>query len=149
MSDLSELLTVAHLSWATWAIRSWLLISSERPERFTHSCSFVLSDHSKSLTVAHLIWAKWAKCGNERMNEWAMSKWANSQPWYKPKKGTCRSAPLFRPKSNFLYCSCTVLDLEGRQKGKFSTHPNVQAVLTRKRFFYNTVWNSRVLVVTD
>ena len=68
---------VAHLSWATWAICLRLLISSERPERFAHGRSFVLSDLSESLTVAHLIWAKWA---NERMSKWAMSKWANSQP---------------------------------------------------------------------
>ena len=65
MSDLSKLLTVAHLSWATWAIDSQLLFWHERPERFAHSCSFVLSDLSESLTVAHLIWA--------------MSKWVNSQ----------------------------------------------------------------------
>ena len=57
-----------HLSWATWAICSQLLLSSERPERYAHGRSFVLSDLSKSLTVAHLIWAKWA---NER--------WANER----------------------------------------------------------------------
>ena len=46
MSDLSNLLTVALLSWAlaTWA----------------HRCSFVLNDLSESLTVAHLISAIWA-----------------------------------------------------------------------------------------
>ena len=60
MSDLSESLTVAHLSWATWTIRSALLICLERPERFAHSSSFVLSDLSDLLTVAHLIWVKWA-----------------------------------------------------------------------------------------
>ena len=46
MSDLSESLTVAHLSWATW--------------RFSLSCSFNMSDLRDSLTVAHLSWAIWA-----------------------------------------------------------------------------------------
>ena len=51
MSNLSESLTVAHLSWATWAIRSQSLICLEGPEGFAHSHSFVLSDLSKLLTV--------------------------------------------------------------------------------------------------
>ena len=55
MSTLSESLTVAHLSWAIWAIRTWSLICLERPERFAHSRSFVLNDLSESLTVAHLM----------------------------------------------------------------------------------------------
>ena len=65
--------------WATWANPSRSLISSERPERFAHDRSFVLSDLSESLTVAHLIWAKWAneQMSDERMSEWAMSEWAN------------------------------------------------------------------------
>ena len=68
LSNLSKPLTVAHLSWVTWAICSRSLISSERPERFTHGPSFVLSDLSELLTVAHFIWVKWA---NEGMsNEW-------------------------------------------------------------------------------
>ena len=71
MSDLSESLTVAHMSWATSAIRSWLLISPEWPEGFAHGRSFVMSDLSKSLTVADLIWAKWA---NERMSDERWSK---------------------------------------------------------------------------
>ena len=54
MSDLSKSLTVPHLSWATWAIRSQSLICPERSEQIAHSCSFDLSD---------------------------LSKWANSQPW--------------------------------------------------------------------
>ena len=66
MSDLSDSLTVAHLSWATWAIRSRSLFWHERPERFPRSHSFVLSDLSESLTVAQLIWAIWA---NERMSK--------------------------------------------------------------------------------
>ena len=49
MSDLSKLLTVAHLSWATWAIRSWSLICLEQPEQFAHNRSFVLSDLSELL----------------------------------------------------------------------------------------------------
>ena len=43
MSDLSESLTAAPLSRATWVIRSRLLFWNERPERFTHSGSFVLT----------------------------------------------------------------------------------------------------------
>ena len=43
MSDLSESLTFALLSLATWAIRSRSLF---RPERFAHSRSFDLSDLS-------------------------------------------------------------------------------------------------------
>ena len=60
MSDLIKSLTVTHLSWETWAIRSRLLFWHEQPERFAHSRSFVLSDLSESLTVAHSIWAIWA-----------------------------------------------------------------------------------------
>ena len=59
MSDLSDSLTVAHLSWATWAICSWVLICLEQSKQIAHSRSFDLSEMSK----------------------WAMSKWANSQPW--------------------------------------------------------------------
>ena len=69
LRDLSELLTVTHLSWGTWAICSHLLFSVfwyERPEQFAHSRSFVLTDLSQSLMVAHLIWAIWA---NERMSD--------------------------------------------------------------------------------
>ena len=58
MSDLSKSLTFAHMPWAIWAIRSQSLTCPEWPERFTHGRSFVLSD----------------------LSEWAMSKWANSQP---------------------------------------------------------------------
>ena len=71
----------AHFSWATWAIHSRSLISSEQPERFTHSRSFVLRDLSKSLTVVHLIWAKWANsqlwkipCPSEKMSQNIQSK---------------------------------------------------------------------------
>ena len=53
MSDLSNSLTDAHLSWATWAIRSRTLICLEQSERIAHSRSFDLSE---------------------------MSEWANSQP---------------------------------------------------------------------
>ena len=76
MSSLRESLTVAHLSWATWAIRSLSLFWYEWPERFAHSHSFFLSDLSKSLTVAHLIWAIWA---NEQMSKWANEQWANER----------------------------------------------------------------------
>ena len=58
MSELSESLTVADLSWATWVICSRSLICLEQPERFAHGRLFVLSDLNESFTVAHLIWAK-------------------------------------------------------------------------------------------
>ena len=50
LSDLSKSLTVTHLSWVPWVIRSQSVICPERSER--------------SLTVAHLIWAIWV---NERI----------------------------------------------------------------------------------
>ena len=53
ISDLSNLLMVALLIWATWAICSQSLICPEPSEQITHSRSFDLSD---------------------------LSKWANSQP---------------------------------------------------------------------
>ena len=83
LSDLSELLMVAHLSWVTWEIHTRSLISSEWPEQFAHGRSFVLSDLSELLTVAHLIWAKWA---NERIPSPEVSKYfrsltKNGRPW--------------------------------------------------------------------
>ena len=71
MSDLSNLLTDALLTWATWAIRSQSLFWHERPEWFAHSRSFVLSDLSELLTVAHLIWVIWA---NNQMTDEQMSE---------------------------------------------------------------------------
>ena len=47
MTNLSDLLTVVHFSWFTWAIPSQLLICPEPPEQIAHICSFVLSDLSK------------------------------------------------------------------------------------------------------
>ena len=46
MSNLSESLTVTLLSWATWAIHSWLLFCHEWPEQFAHSRSFFLNNLS-------------------------------------------------------------------------------------------------------
>ena len=74
----------------TWVNRSWSLICLERPDQFAHGRSFPLSD---SLKVAHLSWAIWTNCSqsliwfernerNEWMSKWAMSEWANSQPWF-------------------------------------------------------------------
>ena len=82
VSDLSDLLT-SLIKKREWANRSFfkkqkpyikhtknilkffeqithLLIYHERPERITHSRSFVMSNLSDSLTVALLIWATWA-----------------------------------------------------------------------------------------
>ena len=58
LSILKDSLMVALLSWATWALRSQLLICPERSEWMAHSCSLKLAILSK----------------------WAMSEWANSQP---------------------------------------------------------------------
>ena len=71
MSNLSKTLTVAHLSWVSWAIHSRSLFWYVWPDWLAHSHSFVLSDLSESLTVAHLIWAIWAneRMSNERMSE--------------------------------------------------------------------------------
>ena len=55
MSNLSDSLKVPLLSWATWAIRSQLLICPEWSERIVHSCSL-----------------KWAI-----LSDWAISQWAN------------------------------------------------------------------------
>ena len=57
VSDLSELLMVAHFWWATCAIHSQLLFYHERSEQIAHSCSL-----------------KWV----------ILSKRANSQPWWFP-----------------------------------------------------------------
>ena len=64
LSNLSESLTVSLLSWVTWSIRSQLLICPEWSERIAHSRSFDLSN----------------------LSEWAMSKWANSQPCFRIKR---------------------------------------------------------------
>ena len=48
----------AHLSWATWANRSWSLICLEQSEWIAHSHSFNLSEMSK--------WAN-ERCANERI----------------------------------------------------------------------------------
>ena len=94
LSDLSELLMVAYLSWVTWVICSRSLISSEWPERFTQGRSFPLSDLSNLLMVAHLSWAIWANCSqlliwfeqNERIPSPEVSKYfrsltKNGRPW--------------------------------------------------------------------
>ena len=41
---------IAHFWWATWAICSQSLFSSEQPERIAHGCSFLVSNLSHSLT---------------------------------------------------------------------------------------------------
>ena len=68
-------------------MRDWL-IYHERPEQIAQGRSFDMSDLSNWLTVTHLSWAIWANHSqsliwserSEQMGEWAMSKWANSQP---------------------------------------------------------------------
>ena len=44
MNDLNDSLTVALLTWATWAIRSQSLICPERSELIAHCRSFDLSE---------------------------------------------------------------------------------------------------------
>ena len=51
VNNLSNSLTVAHFWWVTWVNRSRLLIFGEQPERFAHSCSFVISDLSNLLLL--------------------------------------------------------------------------------------------------
>ena len=75
-SKKQDIRSFAHLSWVTWANCSHLLICHERPERFAHSRSFVLSNLSESLTFAHLSWAIWA---HERMCDEQMSKFPTLQ----------------------------------------------------------------------
>ena len=60
MSNLNESLTVAHLSWATWAIRSRSLICIEQSEWIARSHSFDLSEMSE-------------------MSKWANEQWANKR----------------------------------------------------------------------
>ena len=58
VSDLSDLLMIAHFLWAMWANRSWSLIFGERPEGFTQ--------------IAHFCWATCAihsHC-SPKINEW-------------------------------------------------------------------------------
>ena len=89
----------AHFLWATWANRSWSLICLERPERFGHGRSFVLSDLSQSLAVAHLIWAKWA---NERMSEFpALITVDASYPFYPDKIETSHFLQYVKPTSSY------------------------------------------------
>ena len=72
MSDSLKKMSNLLKKMSDWLIRSflvsdlsdsllWSLISSERPERIAHGRSFDLS----------------------KMSKWAMSEWANSQPWLK------------------------------------------------------------------
>ena len=65
LSDLSESLMVAQLSWATWSICSRLLISSEHPERLLIRIErSERIDHSRSFDLSEMI------------------KWVNSHPWF-------------------------------------------------------------------
>ena len=69
--SLSELLTVDHLSWATWAIHSQLLIC---PEQITHSRSFDLSNLSEWANGQIPKPAKKEWC--EQLTQVAHQKWA-------------------------------------------------------------------------
>ena len=86
----------SHFWWATWAIRSWSLISSEGPERIAHGRSFLVSDLNKLLMIAHFLWGTCANgswwlifgegsewiahsCSFDLSEMREMSKWANER----------------------------------------------------------------------
>ena len=76
------------------------LIFGERPERFAHGHSFLVSDLMESLLVAHFWWATWAICShrlflvsnlsnlltsfikNERMSNWLNNFWLKNLKSY-------------------------------------------------------------------
>ena len=58
VSYLSDLLTIAHFLWATWANFSWSLIFGERPERIAH--------------IAHFWWATWANHSHPSPKKWKL-----------------------------------------------------------------------------
>ena len=64
---------VAHLSWATWAIRSQLLICLVRSERIAHRSSFDLSEMSD--------WAKERIPSPAQTTLWGSSCGQDSNPW--------------------------------------------------------------------
>ena len=66
VSDLSNSLMIAHFLWATRANRSWLLIFSERPERFAY--------------IAHFWWATWAIHSHRSLKK---REWANRSFFFK------------------------------------------------------------------
>ena len=78
-------------------------ICHEQPEWFAHGRSFNMSDLSDSLTVAHLSWEIWSNWSqsliwfeqSEQMSKWAMSEWANFQPWKKQNKNVLKRASQF------------------------------------------------------
>ena len=74
MSDLSDSLPVALLTWATWAIYSQSLICPERSERITHSRSFDLSNLSEWANEQIPKPAKNEWC--EQITQVAHQKWA-------------------------------------------------------------------------
>ena len=69
---------------------SALLIFGERPVRFAHGCSFLVSDLSYSLTVAHLSWPTWAICSHGCFKK---RKWANGSFKKKTYKKTFKNVP--------------------------------------------------------
>ena len=87
MSDLNDLLTVAHLSWGIWANRLQLLIWFKRNDKWVISKwansqpwkkqaigSFLVSDLSHLLTVALLSWVTWAIHSHRSLKK---REWAN------------------------------------------------------------------------
>ena len=78
MSDLSESLTVADLSWATWAIRSQSLIYFEKSEGIAHSRSFDLSEFSALAFIFMLylvlFWSS-EMCIHVRYLGWLWATW--------------------------------------------------------------------------
>ena len=87
ISDRSDSLTVAHLSWAIWANHSqWLIwfkqkeqMSDERMSKFPALekqaiGSFLVSDLSHLLTVALLSWVTWAIHSHRSLKKEGMSE---------------------------------------------------------------------------
>ena len=85
---------VAHLSWATWAIRSQLLICLVRSERITHSSSFDLSELSD--------WAKERIPSPAQTTLWGSSCGQDSNPW---------QADLSQEHWQLHHCTCTCTSL--------------------------------------
>ena len=126
MSDLSDSLTVTHLSWVTWAILSQSLICLERSEQIAHCHSFDLS----------------------RMSKWAMSKWAKSQPWFSLLNSFCYLKKLLlkiRNKYWNLFADKKSMKAQQIFKNK-NISTSATSGLTSTTSVWELSWTSRVLI---
>ena len=127
MSNLSALLKVTHLSWATWAILSRSLIFLEKPERFATSRSIVLSDLSESLTVTKLIWAKWANeqipsHGSSRQTLDSLQKNSENQSLTNRKAGATVHT-MHNSADKFTFCRHAVFSSKQAARSHFGSGP--------------------------